>query len=287
MTALHLRGVFLPEEEQRDAWIVDGRLTFEPVSGADTIADGGWVLPGFVDAHCHIGVTTEGWADEDEQVEQAVLDRDAGALLLRDAGAPVDNTGVQRRRGPAPAGAGRAPHRPAAPLHPRPGRRGGTARTWWPRWSGRPAAATAGSSWPRTGSTARSASCCRSGRTTCWPPRSAGPTSSASGWPRTPSASRRCPGWSTAGIDSIEHGTGITADLLDEIARRQIAVVPTLINVDTFPAIADSAAGEVPGLRRAHARAVRAAPGSGSGTPSRPACRSTPAPTPAARCRTG
>ena len=48
---------------ERDAWIVDGRLTFEPVAGAETIGTGGWVLPGFVDAHCHIGVKPDGWAD--------------------------------------------------------------------------------------------------------------------------------------------------------------------------------------------------------------------------------
>ncbi|HEU5270790.1 MAG TPA: amidohydrolase family protein, partial [Jatrophihabitans sp.] len=96
-TALHLRGVFLPEETERDAWIVDGRLTFEPVPGAETISSAGWVLPGFIDAHCHIGLTPDGWADEDEQARQAVLNRDAGALLLRDAGSPVDNRGVQQR----------------------------------------------------------------------------------------------------------------------------------------------------------------------------------------------
>ena len=28
MAALHIRGVFLPDEEERDAWVVDGRLTF-------------------------------------------------------------------------------------------------------------------------------------------------------------------------------------------------------------------------------------------------------------------
>ena len=30
MSVLHLRGVFLPDETERDAWIVDGRLTFRP-----------------------------------------------------------------------------------------------------------------------------------------------------------------------------------------------------------------------------------------------------------------
>ncbi len=60
MTALHLRGIFLPDESERDAWVVDGRLTFTRPSGeADTIATGGWITPGFVDAHCHVGLAAE------------------------------------------------------------------------------------------------------------------------------------------------------------------------------------------------------------------------------------
>ena len=96
---LHLRGVFLPDETERDAWVVDGRLTFTRPSGdADTIATGGWITPGFVDAHCHIGLAPDGHVpDVDGQVEQAITNRDAGALLLRDAGSPVDNRAVQER----------------------------------------------------------------------------------------------------------------------------------------------------------------------------------------------
>src|SRR5262249_59355478 len=99
MTVLHVRGVLLPEEIERDAWLVDGKLTFDRYAGAaETISDGGYVLPGFVDAHCHIGLAPEGHVpDPDGQAEQATRDRDAGALLLRDAGSPVDNSGVQRR----------------------------------------------------------------------------------------------------------------------------------------------------------------------------------------------
>ncbi|HET8969669.1 MAG TPA: amidohydrolase family protein, partial [Candidatus Nanopelagicales bacterium] len=100
MTVLQLRGVFLPDEVERDAWIVDGRLTFERYAGAaETVADRGWVLPGLVDAHCHVGLAQGGGhlPDEADQAEQARADRDAGALLLRDAGSPVDNTAVQRR----------------------------------------------------------------------------------------------------------------------------------------------------------------------------------------------
>ena len=99
MTVLHVRGILLPDEIERDAWLIDGRLTFDRYAGAaETISDRGYVLPGFVDAHCHIGLAPEGHVpDPDGQATQAKRDRDAGALLLRDAGSPVDNTGVQRR----------------------------------------------------------------------------------------------------------------------------------------------------------------------------------------------
>lgn len=254
MTVLHLRGVFLPEEQERDAWIVDGRLTFEPVSGAESLATGGWVLPGFVDAHCHIGVTPEGWAEEDEQVEQAVLDRDAGALLLRDAGAPVDNTGVQRRPDlPKLVRAGRHIARPrryirnlGVEVEPedlvaeveRQARRGDgwikLAADWIDRSAGELLPV-----WPDDVLAAAI------GRAHELGVRVAAHTFSE----------QALPGLVAAGIDSIEHGTGITADLLDEIARRRIAVVPTLINVDTFPAIADSAQAKFPAYA-AHMRSL-------------------------------
>jgi len=89
--ALHLRGVLLPDEVERDIWIVDGRLTFDAVSGAESIATGGWVLPGLVDAHCHIGLQADGAVESlDVARAQARIDRDGGALLLRDAGSQLD-----------------------------------------------------------------------------------------------------------------------------------------------------------------------------------------------------
>jgi len=256
VTALHLRGVLLPEEEQRDVWIVDGRLTFSPVAGADTIASGGWILPGFVDAHCHIGVTPEGWADPETQVEQAVLDRDAGALLLRDAGAPVDNTGVQRRADlPRLVRAGRHIARPrryirdlgvevepqdlVAEVEHQAGRGDGwikLAADWIDRSVGELMPV-----WPDDVLAAAF------GRAHQLGVRVAANTFSE----------QALPGLINAGIDSIEHGTGITADLLDEIARRGIAVVPTLINIDNFPTIAAAAAQKYPAYA-AHMRALHA-----------------------------
>ena len=93
------------------------------------------------------------------------------------------------------------------------------------------------------------------------------------------------PGLIGAGIDCIEHGTGLTDDLIAEMARRGTALVPTLINIETFPGIADSAV-RYPAYA-AHMRELHAGGRATScGGPSRPGCRSTPAPTPAAASRT-
>ena len=54
--AWHVRGVVLPDDEVRDLWLVGDRVTFEPVPDAVTLSDRGFVLPGLVDAHCHIGI---------------------------------------------------------------------------------------------------------------------------------------------------------------------------------------------------------------------------------------
>ena len=93
---MHVSGPVLPDGEPRDLYVVDGRITLEPQPGAETVATG-WVVPGLVDAHCHIGLDAQGGVDEATTEEQAVADRAAGALLLRDCGSPVDTRWVQER----------------------------------------------------------------------------------------------------------------------------------------------------------------------------------------------
>ena len=53
--------------------------------------------PGLVDAHSHIGLGAHGAVDDATAEQQALADRDAGALLLRDAGSPADTRWVQAR----------------------------------------------------------------------------------------------------------------------------------------------------------------------------------------------
>ena len=256
MGALHLRGIFLPEETERDAWIVDGRLTFEPVSEAATIAESGWVLPGFVDAHCHIGLAPAGHlADPADQAEQAIADRDAGALLLRDAGSPVDNRSVQARADlPRLIRAGRhiaRPHRYIRHL--------GVEIEPDQLVAEVERQALAGDGWVKLAAD--------------WIDRSMQDRSDlAPVWPDDVLAAAvarahelgarvaahvfgedALPGLIAAGLDSIEHGTGLRDDLIDAVAGRGIAVVPTLINIDTFGAIADQAQAKYP-VYAAHMR---------------------------------
>lgn len=94
--ALRFSGPVLPDGEVRDLYVVDGRITYERQAGAETAAEG-WIVPGLVDAHNHLGLEDGGAVDEAETERQAVADRDNGVLLLRDCGSPADTRWVQAR----------------------------------------------------------------------------------------------------------------------------------------------------------------------------------------------
>ena len=98
MVAYHVRGRGLPDGDVVQWWITEGVLRAEPVSGAETIFDGGWIIPGLVDAHCHVGLGPEGAVGLDEAITQAETDRGAGALLLRDCGSPTDTRSLDERQ---------------------------------------------------------------------------------------------------------------------------------------------------------------------------------------------
>ena len=69
-----------------------------------------------------------------------------------------------------------------------------------------------------------------------------------------------------AGIDCVEHATGLTEDTIPLFAERGVAIVPTLVNIATFPQLAAGGEAKFPRwsahMRRLHARrydTVRAA----------------------------
>jgi len=141
---LHVRGRGLPDGEPVEWWIADGVLHREPVAGADTIWDGGWIIPGLVDAHCHVGLGPHGEIPIDEAIAQAETERGAGALLLRDCGSPTTpaaSTTITTCRAsfgrastwPAPSATGAG-----SPSNSK------TSGSCPKHWSSRPAAVTAG-----------------------------------------------------------------------------------------------------------------------------------------------
>lgn len=90
---LVVTGVLLPGTEPVTLRIAGGLVVESgPASGAARAAADltGWIVPGLVDVHCHVGLGPAGVVDRDEARRQAEADRDAGALLLRDAGSPAD-----------------------------------------------------------------------------------------------------------------------------------------------------------------------------------------------------
>ena len=254
--SLHLRGVFLPDEVERDAWVVGGRLTFARPSGdTETVASGGWITPGFVDAHCHVGLAPSRHVpDPDMQAEQALLNRDAGALLLRDAGSPVDNRSVQERDDlPRLIRAGRHIARPKRYI-----RDLGIEVEPDELVAEVERQAAQGDGWVKLAAD--------------WIDRDAGDLTPT--WPDDALAAAigrahelgarvaahvfgedALPGLIAGGIDSIEHGTGLTDELIAKAAESGAAVVPTLINIDNFPQIALSAAAKYPRYA-AHMRAL-------------------------------
>jgi len=94
---LRIRGVVLPDGEERELWVHDGVLVEGPLSGARTLADGCWIIPGLVDAHNHIGLDAHGAVGTETADEQARTEAKTGTLLIRDAGSPSDTHWIDDR----------------------------------------------------------------------------------------------------------------------------------------------------------------------------------------------
>ncbi|MGO1561421.1 MAG: amidohydrolase family protein [Actinomycetaceae bacterium] len=97
---MHLTGTILvgPDWELDEIWIADGVIhTSAPESAGEFEKISGVVVPGLVDVHSHIGIGADGPTSVERAEEQAILDRNVGTLLIRDAGSAIDNSWVQER----------------------------------------------------------------------------------------------------------------------------------------------------------------------------------------------
>jgi len=255
--ALRVRGVMLPDDEVRELWLVGDRVSTEPVPGAETVLDGGFILPGLVDAHCHIGIAAGGApiTSLEQAKELAAMDRDAGVLAIRDAGSPYpypqldDDPDVPRL-----ARAGRH----VAPIK-RYLRDIGLEVAAGEVAAAVAAQAAAGNGWVKLVGD--------------WIDRDAGDLAPAWDADTLAGAVRAAHEAGVrmtthtfaeeavavlvrAGIDCVEHGTGLSVDVIDEMARRGTALVPTMTNVATFTGIAAKAQEKFP-TYAAHMRALQ------------------------------
>jgi imidazolonepropionase-like amidohydrolase len=256
--ALHVRGVILPDDEARDLWLVGDRVTFERVPDAQTVASSGFILPGLVDAHCHIGIAVGSHpiTSVDQARELAAINREAGVLAIRDAGSPLPYPELDE--------AADIPRLARAGRHLAPVKR--YLRDVGIEIAEDALAATAteqareGNGWVKLVGD--------------WIDRAVGdlsPAFSATGFAAAIDAAHAAgarvavhtfaeesvAALVRAGADSIEHGTGLSLDLIDEMARRRTALVPTMINIETFDGIAAHAEERFP-VYAAHMRALQA-----------------------------
>lgn len=241
---LRFRGTVLPTGETGELHVADGLVTSQSDSAATDIP-GSFALPGLVDAHCHIGLAAGGAVDQATAETQAATDLASGVLLIRDAGSPIDTHWIDDLPGlPRVVRAGRHIARPkrylrnfAVEISPddlvdevtRQARRGDGWVKLVGDWIDRDLGDLA-PLWPVDVARQAIAAAHREGaRVTahCFAEQSVAELVDA-------------------GIDCIEHGTGLDDATTKRMAENGVALVPTLINIATFPTIADRGAPKFP-----------------------------------------
>lgn len=221
-------------------WVVDGTISTEPVAGADTV-DGGWIVPGLVDAHNHVGIAPGLGVTIEQARGLARRDLAAGTMLIREVGSPLDTHPLDDdAHGPRFVRSGKHIARPKRYL-----RDYGVELDDPDQLAAEVAAqARAGDGWVKLVGD--------------WIDREVGDLAPL--WTRDQLEAAvaaahengaritahvfgadALPDIIGAGFDSVEHGTGLDEDLIDEMVRRDIALVPTLIQLETFPDIAAGA----------------------------------------------
>ncbi len=250
---LHLTGPVLvgPEEVRDEAWVVGGRVTYTRPTGDHDVTHPRRVgaCPGLVDAHCHVGLGPHGAVPPtDGRAAGARRPRD-GTLLIRDAGSPADTRWIDDRED--------------LPRVIRAGRHIARTRRYIRNyaWEVEPeqlveqvrTEARAGDGWVKLVGDWIDREV--GDLTPCWP-RDVLAEAVAAAHEEGARVTAHCFGeeslrdFAAAGTDCIEHACGLEDDTVATFAEQGIAIVPTLVNIDTFPAIAEPAREKFPEYHR-------------------------------------
>ena len=249
---LHLRGPVLagPDDTRAQAWVVDGVITYAPPTGAhDVRSVDGWVIPGYVDAHCHVGLDAQGAVSREKAEAQATEDRDHGTVLIRDAGSPADTRWIDERDD--------------LPKIIRAGRHIARTRRYIRNYAHEVepeqlvsrvrAEARAGDGWVKLVGDWIDRD--RGDLAPCWPLEVLGEAIAAA-HEEGARVTAHCFGqeslydFAAAGSDCVEHATGLEPETVARFAEQGIAIVPTLVNIATFPRIAAPAQERYPDYHR-------------------------------------
>jgi imidazolonepropionase-like amidohydrolase len=225
--AYRIHGTILPDGDVREVFVRDGRFTFDPVGGAETLLDDAVLLPGLVDAHAHLALASplqEGSSREMAEAS-ARAHLEAGVLVVREPGGPDDaSTGIGPAAGlPRVMAAGRFLAPPGMYF---PGLAHEVAEDALPDAAAEEFAA--GSGWakvigdsPLPGSIARTYAGQALAAASDRIHHLGGRIAIHAMDPHVIQDAIE------AGFDTIEHGTGFQPDQLAEAARRGVAWVPT------------------------------------------------------------
>lgn len=227
------------------SWKIDASgITMIDEAGTTGSDFTGFAVPGFVDSHAHIGVGSDGPVGLEEQEVQACAQRNTGVLALRDCGAPVDNRWLDSRDDlPKLIRAGRHIARPKRYIRGMPidcenladlpdlvaeqAKRGDgwvkLVGDWIDRSNG--ADSDLDPLWPTEVLIDAVAAAHENGAKVAVHSFAHATINSLL----------------EAGVDDIEHATGMDADQADEAARRGVLVTPTLLQVELFKDFADQA----------------------------------------------
>ncbi|MDL9936234.1 amidohydrolase family protein [Gordonia sp. ABSL1-1] len=239
--ARHYRGRDPFGDEQIEFWVVDGHITYQPVADAETACADGWIIPGLVDAHNHVGIAPGLGVTIEQARAFARADAQAGALLIREVGSPLDTHPLDADPvGPRFVRAGKHIARPKRYLRDygielddpddlaAEVARQAQAGDGWVKivgdWIDRGVGDLA-PLWTRGQLEAAVAAAHAHG---------ARITAHVFGADALPDII-------SAGFDAIEHGTGLDEDQIDAMVAADIALIPTLVQLENFPGIAAGA----------------------------------------------